>query len=90
MKKQFTGTIKCTVDSDHPDYKYMTDEQKKNGLEFTDTYTFDIYDPITNHWGYWTVDETDAMLEYMKHDLALVAGGGYNTDHIHNVEFDIK
>ena len=38
----------------------MTDEQKKNGLEFTDTYTFDIYDPITNPWGYWTADQTDA------------------------------
>ena len=33
--------------------------------------------------------EEEAFI-YIKHDLKLVAGGGYNTDHIHNVKFEIE
>ena len=29
-------------------------------------------------------------VNYIKRDLKLVAGGGYNSDHIHNVTFEIE
>ena len=32
----------------------------------------------------------DFVAEYIKQDLMLVAGGGYNTEHIHNVKFELK
>ena len=35
-------------------------------------------------------DTIEEAIIYIKHDLKLVAGGGYNTDHIHNVKFEIE
>ena len=46
-------------------------------LSFDDTYTFD--DNYTQ----------EDCINYIKRDLKLVAGGGYNSDHIHNVTFEI-
>lgn len=80
MKKSIRATIYYTVDSEHPDIQYI-----KNPLEiqsFTDTYTFD-----TNYVGNVTRSE---MENYAKNDLRLVAGGGYNSKHIHNVSFEFK
>lgn len=82
----YHATLSCIPDNQHPDYQYMTTQQK-SGLNFNDNYTFSIYDPIENPTGYYTTDQTDDMIARMKHDLMLVAGGGYNTDHIHNVKF---
>lgn len=47
-------------------------------LSFDDTYTFD--DNYTQ----------EDCINYIKRDLKLVAGGGYNSDHIHNVTFEIE
>ena len=47
-------------------------------LSFDDTYTFD--DSYTE----------EECINYIKRDLKLVAGGGYNSDHIHNVTFEIE
>ena len=44
---------------------------------FEDTYTFD---------NCYTFSDVEG---YIKSDLSLVAGGGYNSEHIHNVTFEI-
>lgn len=35
---------------------------------------------------FWSKDD---MINYIRRDLALVAGGGYDTKHIHNVKYTI-
>lgn len=75
---KYYGKIKCTIDKDHPDIKYVKDWTEDKVMEFSDEYTFDP-------------DYTeDDCVAYIKRDLKLVAGGGYNADHIHNVEFEIE
>lgn len=75
---KYYGKINCTIDKNHPDVQYIEDWTENKVLSFNDTYTFaDCY------------TEEDCI-NYIKRDLRLVAGGGYNSDHIHNVEFDIK
>lgn len=81
------GIVKFTVDEEHPDYQYM-DEKQRHGINtYSDTYYFDVYDPVLNPGGFYAADDVEGMKEYIKNDLALVAGGGYNTEHIHNVKF---
>lgn len=78
MKKVFKAEISYKVLKSHPDIEYVknTDEV----LSFNDTYTMnsDYY------------DNEEQMTDFIKNDLALVAGGGYNTDHIYNVKYDIQ
>ena len=50
------------------------------------TYLFDVYDPVDNPSGYWSGDDLEGMKNYVRHDLALVAGGGYTSKHIHIVK----
>lgn len=80
MKKSILATIHYTVDSEHPDIQYIKNPSEIQS--FTDTYTFD-----TNYVGNVTRSE---MENYAKNDLRLVAGGGYNSKHIHNVSFEFK
>lgn len=80
MKKSIRATIYYTVDSEHPDIQYIKNPSEIQS--FTDTYTFD-----TNYVG--NVTRSD-MENYAKNDLRLVAGGGYNSKHIHNVSFEFK
>lgn len=80
MKKSILATIYYTVDSEHPDIQYIKNPSEIQS--FTDTYTFD-----TNYVGNVTRSE---MENYAKNDLRLVAGGGYNSKHIHNVSFEFK
>lgn len=78
MKKSIRATIYYTVDSEHPDIQYIKNPSEIQS--FTDTYTFD-----TNYF----TSRSD-MENYAKNDLRLVAGGGYNSKHIHNVSFEFK
>ncbi len=79
--RKYYGKISYTIDVDHPDRKYVKDWTEDKVLEFDDTYTFsDYYDDCDN----------DEFVRYIQHDLKLVAGGGYDYEHIHNVKFDIK
>jgi hypothetical protein len=48
------------------------------GYSHLDTYNID-------DGSFWS---EDAMYAYIKHDLKLIAGGGYNTDHIYDVRFE--
>lgn len=79
MKIKYNAKITYTIDKDHPDKKYVADWTEEKQFTFEDVYTFTMED--------YTKED---RINYMKRDLMLVAGGGYNTDHIHNVEFEIK
>lgn len=74
------GKISYTVDERHPDINYMKDWTRDKVYSFEDTYTFDDR--------YYT--DMDNIASYIKSDLRLVAGGGYNSEHIHNVKFDLR
>lgn len=74
---KYHGKITYTVDEKHPDIEYI-EEPKNRPFTFEDTYTF--HDDCTK----------EEIESYIKRDLRLVAGGGYNSDHIHNVTFDIE
>ncbi len=75
---KFKGKINYTMDSEHPDKKYVEDWTENKVFSFSDTYAFDL-----------SYTEGDAV-NYIKRDLKLIAGGGYNADHIHNVTFKIE
>ena len=73
------GKITYKVDSNHPDIQEMPEKywyDKK--FTYEDTYSFN------NEWEY-----EEAIL-YIKKDLKLIAGGGYNSEHIYDVSFKIK
>ena len=70
--------ITYTVDSEHPDIQYIKDWSENKVLTFEDTYNFN---------NCYTFDDMEG---YVKSDLSLVAGGGYNSEHIHNVKFEIS
>lgn len=77
-KVKIKATIYYMIDTGHPDYRYY---KKPEGLhEFSDTYTIDIDKFVS----------MDDVENYIKHDLALVAGGGYNAAHIHKVRFKLE
>ena len=80
MKKSILATIYYTVDSEHPDIQYIKNPSEIQS--FTDVYRFD-----TDYLG--NIDRYD-MENYAKNDLRLIAGGGYNTEHIHNVTFEFS
>lgn len=78
LKYRFHGKITFTMDKEHPDVKCVEDWTEDKVMKFADYYEFSTD---------YTRDEIES---YIKHDLMLIAGGGYNTDHIHNVTFEIK
>ncbi len=86
-KKKIRGTIYYTMDKYHPDYWYtlpVTDRDKVQ--EFSDTYMFDVNNPRSMQYG----ATMEQMKAYIKHDLMLIAGGGYTAAHIHNIRFEFK
>lgn len=74
---RYRATITFKILSTHPDFQ---ESMRGKTLEFTDVYSFDP--------GY-EYDKEDRE-RYMKRDLALVAGGGYNTDHIYGVSYKFE
>lgn len=78
LKYRFHGKIAFTMDKERPDVKCVEDWTEDKVLTFEDYYEFSMD---------YTKDEIES---YIKHDLMLVAGGGYNTYHIHNVTFEIR
>lgn len=78
MKKVFEGAITFKVDKGHPDMQYIKNPNEP--LSFNDTYTMDT--------DYYSNEEE--MIGFIKHDLSIVAGGGYSKEHISNVSFNIK
>lgn len=74
MKKTYHATIKWRCKVNHPD----TDDTKTVFTYSDDYYIDDDY-----------FEDEDAIMGYIKHDLALVAGGGYDTDTITDVKYNI-
>lgn len=72
--------ITYTIDDGHPDIEYMPDWNAGRIYAFEDSYIFD------ERYGYTFND----VQSYIKNDLKLVAGGGYNSEHIHDVNFELK
>lgn len=81
--KKYHGKIIYTIDGKHPDIKYVADYTEEKIFTFEDTYSFD--ESRNLEW-----QEESNIKAYIKRDLKLVAGGGYNTEHIHNVKFEIN
>lgn len=75
---RYYGEIRYTIDKDHPDIKYIEDWTESKEFKFDDIYTFKDY---------YT---EEGCIRYIKRNLMLIAGGGYNSNHIHNVSFDIR
>lgn len=74
---KFHGKITYKIIQTHPDYKYVKNPDDEQFFE--DSYTFSSE----------YFEDRDAMISYIKHDLALVAGGGYDTENIYGVIYDI-
>ena len=74
---KYKGTISYRITEDHPDRKYFKGDLSKK-LTYSDIYTFGEELP------------KESIINYIKYDLALIAGGGYSTDHIKDVRFTIK
>lgn len=74
---RYKGTISYRITEDHPDRKYFKGNLSEK-LTFYDTYT--IKEDMSR----------ESIVNYIKNDLALVVGGGYNTDHIRGVYFTIE
>ena len=72
------GKITYTVDAEQPDIQYIKGWSENKILNFLDIFTFD--DCFTFEY----------IENYVKSDLSLIAGGGYNSEHIHNVNFEIS
>ena len=72
---KYDGKISFTIDKEHPDYV-----ENYEGLTFTFEETYSFNDDYTE----------EEAVAFIKRDLSLVAGGGYNTDHIHNVTFETE
>ena len=82
MIVKYKATIKYRIKETHPDLKYIEDWYSLKDFEYTDIYIFDT--------DYFRWNEVYERKEYMKHDLALVASGGYTTDHIWNVDYTFE
>ena len=80
--KKYHGKITYTIDNAHPDIKYVEDYTEEKIFTYEDTYTF------AENYFEWHGEYNIKV--YIKKDLMLVAGGGYDADHIHNVKFEIK
>lgn len=78
------GKIICTIKPTHPEYNCLLNDFKgKSKYVNEDTYTFD--DDL------WS---KPSAIAYIKNDLMLIAGGGYNIynaiTHIEDVSFEIN
>ena len=78
-KIKFKAKISYTMGENHPDRKYISDFSTSKIFTFEDVYIFD--------YGIYSISELKA---YIKHDLMLVAGGGYNTKNVCNAAFEIE
>jgi hypothetical protein len=83
--KKYSAMIMYTIDTKHPDRQYMENKSTSIVHTFSDVYSF----PVEKRSSFWYNAEKDDMIHYIKNDLRLIAGGGYDCKHIHNVKFDI-
>ena len=80
---KYYGKITYEIDENHPDVNYVVGGWYKGKVfEYEDTYGFDER--------LYSLEDHDMFVNYINKDLKLVAGGGYNSEHIHNVKFEIR
>lgn len=74
---KYYGKITYEIDENRPDVDCVVG----GTFNYEDTYDFNerLYSP----------EDHDMFVNFIKKDLKLVAGGGYNANHIHNVKFEI-
>lgn len=76
--KTIEGIIEYAMKANHPDKDYVVDGWVPGKIYgYADLYKI-------NPDSFYSEDD---MYEYIKKDLALVAGGGYRTDTIENVSY---
>ena len=80
MKVKYVATIKYKMFKTHPDIECVREWSRDKEFEYRDVYTMDME-------YFFSKEEA---IDYIKHDLRLIAGGGYNSDHIWNEKFDIR
>lgn len=73
---KFKAMIKFKVEKTHPDIEYI--ENPEEVLSFEDVYSFNQ-----------SYSEEDVS-SYIKNDLSIVAGGGYDNKHINILDFVIE
>lgn len=70
---KYKASITYKITEGHPDREHVKDMEES--ITFSDIYTF--RSPCS----------FESVIGYMKNDLALIAGGGYNAEHIKDIEF---
>lgn len=78
MKRQWKAKLTYTIDSGHPDFACIHDWEEGKVYVYEDVYTCDVD------------VEREKIAAYARNDMLLVAGGGYNHDHVCVVSFEIK
>lgn len=76
--REYIATLRYSIDKGHPDYSESIGEGTM--LMSRDTYRIDPKCFYGN----------DDIESWIKNDLMLMAGGGYNSDHIHDKKFHIS
>ncbi len=80
MHKEYKAKISYTIKETHPDKDYVVGGWSPDKVfDFEDKYFFNTND--------YSEEEIMAII---KDDLRLVAGGGYNWNHIDNIKFLIE
>ena len=69
------GVVHYKMKKNHPDLQCIPEDERDKTFEFCDIYTIDTD----------CFDGREDIEAYIKHDLKLVAGGGYSTDTIKDV-----
>ena len=78
--RKYLGKITYNISENHPDKSCIKDYSKDK------TYTFeDVYNIDENY--FWS---EESIIGYIKQDLKLVAGGGYDTKNVLNATYEIK
>lgn len=79
---KYYGKITYEIDESHPNVNYVIGGWRKGKVfEYEDIYDFDER--------LYSQEDCDMLVNFIKRDLKLVVGGGYNSGHIHNVKFYI-
>ena len=78
MKIEYKAKIKYFIKPEHPDIQYLKDWYVGKEYEFDDVYYIEDF------------FEKEEVIEYIKHDLRLVAGGGYNPYNIYGEVYIIN
>ena len=81
MRRSFNAKITYKVKPTHPDIQDLPEKYWKD-KKFTYE---DVYHINDEHFF-----GEDHIIDSIKEDLMVTAGGGYNADHITDVEFEIE